>query len=337
MTGLAAVVAALMALNVMFAFMVVLLRIRSNHRAKRFTRIEARWEPVIVGVIGDGVEIVPRVPGSEMRHVLEITGRFARRLRGPDRDRVMGFSAPLVSVLLPDLTARSAGKRAATVELLSVLALDEYNALIVAALDDPSPHVSLVAARALSNPAHSQHAVAVLDHIHRYSDWSPSLLSAMLAQAGSGALVGLRSYLSDEARPARSRAVVAGALRLLRDPQGAPIAAEALESDDPDLVVACLRLLSVVGSLEQADDVRPLLSHPAFFVRAEAATVLSHIGGEQDVTSVSRMIHEDSPWVAIRSARTLLALGQREMLEDLSAGQGLAADSAREVLCKEAV
>jgi len=43
MTGLAAVVAALMALNVLFAFMVVLLRIRSNHRAKRFTRIEARW------------------------------------------------------------------------------------------------------------------------------------------------------------------------------------------------------------------------------------------------------------------------------------------------------
>lgn len=337
MTSLLTVVTVLLALNIMFAVMVVLLRIRSNHRARRFTRIEARWEPIIVGVIGDGVEIVPRVPGSEMRHVLEIAGRFARRLRGPDRERVQNFCAPLVSLLLPDLEARSAGKRAETVELLSVLALDDYSPLIIAALDDPSARVSLVAAQALSSPDHAQFTAVVLAHIHRYADWSPSLLSAMLTQAGSGALPDLRSYLRDEDRPERSRAVVAGALRLLRDPEAAPIAATALDTDDPDLAVACLRLLSIVGSLEQASDVRPLLSHPAFFVRAEAATVLSHIGGPQDVSSVSRMIHDDSPWIAIRSARALLALGQRDLLEDLSLGQDLAADSAREVLCGEAV
>jgi len=337
MTGLLAVVAALLVLNVMFALVVILLRIRSNHRARRFGRIESRWEPVIVQVIGDGADVVPRVPGHEVRHVLEIAGRFARRLRGPDRERVQAFSSPLVGLLLPDLTAHSAETRAATVELLSVLALDEHGHRIVAALDDPSPRVSLVAARALSSPDHPQYTAAVLKRLHRYSNWSPSLMSSMLAQVGPGALAELRRYLRDGERPTQARAVVAGALRLLRDPEAAPIAAKALGSDDPELVVACLRLLDVVGSIEHADAVRPLLDHSAFFVRAETATVLSHIGGPADIDAIAGMIHGDSPWIAIRSARAMLALGQREMLEDLSRGKGLAADSAREVLYEEAV
>ncbi len=337
MTSLLTVLAALLIVNLMSALVVILLRIRSNHRARRFGRTESRWEPVIIQVIGDGDDVVPRVPGHEVRHVLEIAGRFARRLRGPDRERVQGFSAPLVGLLLPDLTAHSAETRAATVELLSVLALDEHGPRIVAALDDPSPRVSLVAARALSRPDHPQYTAAVLDRLHRYSTWSPSLMSSMLAQVGTGALNDLRSYLADVTRPTRGRVIVAGALRLLRDLEGAPIAAIALSSEDPELVVACLRLIDAVGSTEQANAVRPLLGHSAFFVRAEAATVLSHIGDPSDIDAVACMVHEDSPWVAIRSARALLVLGQREMLEDLSRGEGLAADSAREVLCEEAV
>lgn len=337
MKGLLTVIAALFALNLVIAFVVILLRFRSNYRARRFGRIESRWEPVIVRVIGDGHDVVPRVPGHEVRHVLEIAGRFARRLRGPDRERVQDFSAPLVGLLLPDLRAHSAEKRAATVELLGVLALDEHGARIVAALDDPSPRVSLVAARALSSPDHPQFTAEVLDRLHRYSNWSPSLMSSMLAQVGPGALEDLRRCLSDVTQPAHGRAIVAGALRLLRDPEGAPIAADALGSNNPDLAVACLRLIDAVGSIEQASAVRPMLAHPVFFVRAEAATVLSHIGGSSDVDAVARMIHEDSPWVAIRSARALFALGQREMLEDLSRGKGLAADSASEVLYEEAV
>ena len=337
MTGLLTVVGVLFVLNVVFAIVVVLLRMRSNHRARRFGRIESRWEPVIIRVIGDGDEVVPRVPGHEVRHVLEIAGRFARRLKGPDRERVQAFSSPLVGLLLPDLTAHSAETRAATVELLSVLALDEYGQRIVAALDDPSPRVSLVAARALSSPDHPQYTAAVLERLHRYSNWSPSLMSSMLANVGPSALADLRGYLRDGEHATQGRAVVAGALRLLRDPKAAPIAAEALGSDDPELVVACLRLLGVVGSLEQADAVRPLLDHPAFFVRAETATVLSHMGAPSDVGAIARMIHADSPWLAVRSAHALLELGQREMLEDLAQYENLAGDSAREVLHEEAV
>jgi len=45
--GLLTVVAALFALNIVIAVIVILLRVRSNHQARRFDRIESRWEPVI--------------------------------------------------------------------------------------------------------------------------------------------------------------------------------------------------------------------------------------------------------------------------------------------------
>ncbi len=337
MTGLVAVVAALLAVNVGSAIVVILLRIRNNLRAGRFGRIEAHWEPVIIGIISGSDEPVPPVPDEEVRHVLVIAGRFSRRVRGPDREKVQEFAAPLVAALLPDLGARSPEKRASAVELLSVLALDEHANRIVSALDDPSPRVSLVAARALSHPNHPQHTAAVLNRLHRYSNWSSSLISSMLAQVGTGALEDLRNYFQDETRPTQARAVVAGALRLLRDPRGAEIAAEALDSDDLELVVACLRLIDGVGSAKQADAVRGLISHPVFFVRSEAVTALSHVGAPSDVDAIERTIHEDSPWVAIRAARALLTLGQRRTLEDLSLGEGLAANSAREVLREEAV
>jgi HEAT repeat protein len=332
MTGLVAVVGALLIVNVLFAVTVVLLRVRSNFRAKRFGRIESVWDPVIIGVVSGDDRPVPPIRESDVDHVLQISGRFARRLRGPDREKVQAFAAPIVGRLIGDLSARSAETRAAAVELLGVLALDTHDAFIVDALDDPSQRVSLVAARALLQPEGSEHMFAVLDQLHRYSTWSPSLIASMLAHAGTGALPELRDYLGDASRPTAARAVVAGALRLLHDPQGADIAAGLLDSGDPELVVASLRLIDTVGSSPHADAVRRLIDHDAFFVRSEVATVLGHIGDVSDVEAIARMATLGSPWVAIRSARALLDLGQLATLEDLSRGEGLAADSAREVL-----
>lgn len=336
MTGLLLVLAALFTVNVAGAGVVIFFRLRNNLRAKRFGRIEARWEPVIVRHIG-GEDEVAAIPEKDVRHVLEIAGRLARRLRGPALERVQDFSTPHVHWLLPNLSARSPEKRAAAVDLLGVLALDSQGARVVAALEDPVPRVSLVAAQALSRPNYSQHTDAVLEHLHRYAHRSPALTSSMLARVGPGALKSLRRYLEDETRPARARGTVADSLRLLRDPESAEIAANQLGSDEPELVVACLRLIDAVGSPIQADRVRALLEHTAFFVRSEAITVLSHIGEPSDVSSIARMLHEGSPWVAIRSARALMEMGEHRMLEDLSEGDDLAAVSAREILAQQVV
>jgi len=332
MTGVVIAVVAIVALNIVFAATVILLRVRSNHRSVRFGRIEATWESVIVGVIGGDSLTAFQVPEDEADHVIEICGRFARRLRGPDRQRVQEFAAPLLDRLLPGLEASSPETRGATVELLGVLGPDSHGDLFVLALSDPSPRVSLVAARALLTPDNSKYLPDVLLHLHRYVGVSRSLMSSMLAHVGVDALDVLRGHVSDDSRPTDERAAVAGALRLLRDLESAEIAADGLGSDDPELVVALLRLVGSVGSSEQAAKVRPLLQHSEFFIRAEAATVIGRIGSSQDVSVIISMTEDDSPWVAIRSARALLDLGERSVLEGLAATQGLASKSAREVL-----
>jgi HEAT repeat protein len=315
-----------------FAVAVLFLRGRSNFRARRFGRIEAEWEPVIIAVIGGSGDPSTPEDMDEARHVLEIAGRFARRLRGPDRKRIEEFCASFVEVLRPDLSARSAERRAAAVELISVLALERYVDEIVNALDDKSPRVSLVAARALSNPDHPEFAAAVLGRLHRYTTWSSSLISSMLAQIGSGALEDLRRYLGDLGKPSAARAVVAGALRLLADPLSAELAADVLDTGDPELAVASLRLIGVVGGPAQADAVRKLIDHPVFFVRSATASVLGRIGDDSDVPFISAMVHDESPWVALGSAGALLKLGRRETLESLATGKGLASEAARETL-----
>ncbi len=337
MISLFSTVVGVVVFNVALATVVIALRIRGNRRARRIRHIETRWTPVLVDVIGGGDVPVPPIPQDEARDILVLAGRFARCVRGSDLERVRVFVTPFASMLLPELRSRSAEKRATATELLGVLALDKCSRYIVEALDDPSPRVSLVAARALSRPDYPEHTAAVLDRVHRYTHWSPSLISSMLALIGSGALEDLRGYLANPERLSRGRAVVAGTLRLLRDAESASIAAAALDSDDPDLVVSSLRLINAVGSSQQAEAVRPMLEHPVFFVRAEAASVLSKIGDPEDIDAVANLLHGDSPWAALRSAKALVALGERQMLEDLSSGHGLASDSAREALQVELV
>lgn len=336
MIALVVIVAVLLLANLLAAGVVLLLRVRSNRKVRRLGSIEAEWEPIIIGLIGGSDEAVPPVPDHQTRHVLEISGRFARRLRGPDRDRVREFARPLVEVLLENLDARSADKRASTIELLSVLSLDVHGEEIVAALDDPSTRVSFVAATALSQPDLAQYSSVVLDQLYRYSAWSPSLLSSMLARGGRSSPQDLRRYLDDRTKSPAARVAVAGALRLLNDPKACPIAARALDSDDSEIVVACLRLLAAVGTDQQADAVRGLLEHETFYVRAEALKVIGQIGSPADVHVIVRSLHHDSPWVAIQAANALRALGEYRVLRLAGAGDGLAATAAREVLLEGA-
>ena len=119
---------------------------------------------------------------------------------------------------------------------------------------------------------------------------------------------------------------------MLRDPTSVAIAESVLDDEDPELVVSGLRLIRDVGSSESARVVRPLLDHPVFFVRSEAATVLGRIGDASDAERIAGQMDSDSPWIAIRSARALAQLGDTEALAGLAGQDGLAGEAAREVL-----
>lgn len=272
------------------------------------------------------------VPPEHARHFLTIIGRFITRLRGPDRDAVAALALPYVDVLIEETTSRSSARRSVALSLLGIVAYEDHEVTFLGALDDPSEHVSLVAAAALCRSGDPQNLAQVLERLPRYLDNSPPLLASILALGGTDAGPTLRSYLVDEARPSPARASAARALRVLRDPLAAQAASGLLESDDPELLAACLRLINMIGTIQVAPQVRPLLRHPAPFVRAEAVGVIGAIGDGRDIDAITGLLRDESPWVAIRAARSLVMLGASDRLLGVAAEDGLPGESAREAL-----
>ena len=320
-------------LNGVGALSVLVLRFRNTRKSARLAAIEARWEPEIIAAIGSGGGSAPMdVPPEHARHFLTIIGRFATRLRGPDRDAATALALPYVDILIEETTSRSSARRSVALSLLGIVAYEEHEGTFLAALDDPSEHVSLVAAAALCRSGDPRNLAEVLERLPRYLARSRALLASVLALGGTHAAPTLRSYVADETRPSSARAVAVRALRILRDPLAAQAASGLLESEDPELLAASLRLINMMGTDQLAPYVRPLLTHPAPFVRAEAAAVIGAIGDHRDIEAVAALLHDDAPWAAIRSAHALVMLGASDRLYVVATEEGLPGESAREAL-----
>ena len=335
MSGLAVTIVVLAFINLTFAAVVVLLRIRNVRRAATLEVRRRRWYPRIIRLISDDSDtrkLSELVARHEQGDVVEISWDIARRLRGSDRSRVQRFAAPLLEVTTPDLAARRPETRARALQIVSYLGGSVYEPAIVAFLDDPSPLVSVVAARALCQPSRAEWMPEVLDRLVRYEAWSPALTASMLATVGTGAVLPMREYLGDRRRPAFARAAVARSLTLLKDLESADVAAAQLTNGDSELVTACLHLLAAVGSEAHADAVRPLIDDDRFFIRAAAMTVLGKLGGPEDGPRIVAAIEPDSAWIAIRASHALADLHASSELAALVDAGGLPAEAAIETL-----
>jgi len=335
MSGLVLAIAGLAFINLTFAAVVVLLRIRNVRRVARIAERRRRWYPRVIGLISDDSDtqgLSELVAPSEQEDVVEICWDVARRLRGSDRSRIQRFAAPLLDVTTPDLEARRPETRARALQIVSCLGGRVYEPAIVGFLDDPSPLVSVVAARALCQPNRAEWIREVLDRLVRYEAWSPALTASMLATVGTGAAPDMRQYLGDRRRPAFARAAVARSLTLLKDVESAEVAAAQMTSGDPELITACLHLLAAIGSEAQADAVRPLIDDDRFFVRAAAISVLGKLGAPEDAQTIVAAIEPDSPWIAIRASHALADLHASNELAALVEAGGLPAEAAIETL-----
>jgi HEAT repeat protein len=335
MSGLLVAVLALVAVNLAFALLVVALRVHNVRRAATLEQRRLLWYPRIIGLISDGTppeDLTSQVGSQERSDVVEIAWDISRRLRGIDRERIQRFAAPLLDTMSPQLAARRPETRARALQIATSLGGQQYEATAIEFLDDPSPLVSLVAARALCQPGHAHCVVEVLERLDRLDTWSQALVSSMLAKVGEEAAPALRGYLSDCGRTGHTRAAVARSLELVKDLEAAEVAGDQLADGDAEVVASCLRLLYVVGSEMQAAAVRPLLTDERFFIRATAMATLGRLGSPQDAALIVGALDPESPWIAIRAARALAELHASAELAALVTEGGLPAEAALETL-----
>jgi HEAT repeat protein len=321
------------------AVVALLLRIRNARVADRWAAVEAAWEPALLEVLtGERPPegIIGRLSVAERPYFADFLGRFVRRVTGPERARLIAVARPLLPVIRRGLHARSAEARARAVDTLGVLGPGQDGQHLVAALDDPSPLVAMVAARALARSGEAAHADALVAHLHRFEEWRPSFLAAMLAAMGSAIVPALHRALRDPRTGTRVRTVAAEGLTRLNAPEGGGLAAALLGREtDPELRAALLRLVARVGTADHLPAVRAELDAPEEGVRLAAVRALAALGGGEDIDRLARAVQDPSRWVAEHAARGLAAGAGRETLRTLRRTTAAVRAIADEVLQEE--
>lgn len=328
----------LLGLAIVLALLTVFRRWRNTRESRKWMHLAEKWDPVILEVLG-GTEppgpLLALVLPTERFDFLEYLVLYARRIRGEDTEVLKTLARPFLPLLLGRMGSRWGERRAGIVRTLGTLGMPEYAGLLAEALDDPSSTVAFLAAQALLEPGSPGYLRQVTARLHRFHRWHPGLLARLLARVGPEAAPVLRPVLSDSLRPLWVRAVVAQALRLIRDIGSADAAAEVVEGEtDEDLVSQCLRLLAEVGESRHKPSLLPLLRSPRFHIRAQALRALQAVGGGEDLPIFRATLGDESPWVAIEAARGMKALGGTEELRVLASSEDRRSIPAREVLAQ---
>jgi len=326
-------------LSMLAALATVYVRARYERRAAERAVIEERWAPLLLDVL-DG-ELPPgtlakQLGPGDLPYFTDFVGRFVRRLAGPEQERLIALAEPLLPELRRGLRVRSPERRAVAVDTLGLLAPSAGSEDLLAALDDPSPLVAMVAARALTRSGRVDHVDRLLSRLPRFQDWRPSYLSAMLTALGPAAVPALLRTFGDRGTPARVRVVAADALSRLNAAVAGDTAARVVaEGGDADLVAAALRLLARVGHDAHLPVVRTALRAEAEGVRLAAARALAALGDDREIPLLVSALDDPSRWVAEQAARGLLVLDGRPHLLALAAARSPRTSIALEVLGDE--
>lgn len=318
----AACILTLCALAALLAIYAVILRAVRERRARRRIRLEQEWGPILIGVLSGArppFDVWEKVRPSDRVLFIDLLLRFAAGRIGEDRRLLVETAGGFLSHIAGRLRKVDPERYARSIHTLGLLDPDRFAPQIVEALGDPSPLVTLVAARALLRTGRLDHIEAVLEQAESFMQWSPGFLAAMLASAGPAAVPPLRRILSDPAVPAWLRAASADALRETGDLDSADIAAEVLlTARDRELVTAALRLLGRAGRGAHAAVLRALCDSPDFAIRAHAVTALASPGFGGEPGEFRRHLDDPSSWVAIHAAWALKIRGGERILREIA-------------------
>lgn len=172
-------------------------------------------------------------------------------------------------------------------------------------LSDPSPIISLCAARALSQIDVDKAIELFLPALMKRSDWPDESIAGILTANNRG---NIDKALSSAILHANDN-TVARLLRFLVDTdvqRAATVIRHLLDVPSDDHVIStCLQLVSDRSDI---DLVRCFLVHPRWHVRMHAASAVGRLGDGSDERRLIALLSDSQWWVRYRAARALQAL-----------------------------
>jgi len=304
---------------------VFILRIRLLLRQRRERIYAAQWQPLLAECVFGMPATLPQVPRSMRYHFLKLWNFHHESLVGSARKNLEALAGVMhLEDVARDLM-RSGGLRE---RLLAVVTMGhlgdrtqwhELRALVA----DPSPILSLAAARALLDIDADATLAWLVTVMAAREDWPLARVVGMLKDAGSERFT-LPLIAATEAavRMEGGERQVVRLLQMMEVAQTehvAPVAGRiAREVADPELIAAALRLVQDPRDL---DIVRTHAGHENWPVRAAAVQVLGRIGGATERQLLVGVLSDRHWWVRYHAAHALLALpGAR--VEDLEKVRG---------------
>ncbi len=314
----------------------LVMRSINQRREQRLAALSERWlEPVLAAVSDPSrvPEVQKLVDEGDAIRFLDFIIEYARRVRGAEKRVLRDLARPFLPHVLDRMEARGTEMRAWAIQVLGTLGLPQYEKQVVAALDDPSALVAMIAARALAREETPQYAPAVLARLERFGEWNRMFLASMLAAMGPEVSAELRAGYADESIAPGTRAVMAEALLRQGDFLAGDIAARVVRSDQHiDLLASSFRLLAAIGRPEHVDAVRPHCRSDDPVVRSQALRAMGPLGDPGDVPVLLEAMDDESPWPALYAARGVRDAGGRQTLESMVAEGDQRASLARQVL-----
>ena len=292
-----------------------ILRRSNNRKAAHWQGLERNWgmavESIARGAVPQTLHAIVRA--GERLILLDYLYKSNISEARPDR---RALHAELARPYLPELERRvrdgDVWQRARAIRTLAELGGGAHAAVIIAALDDPAPHVAMTAARTYARLGLGP-IEPLLERIERYQGWDRRLLRLTLASLGPTAAPTLHDRFADPQLAPRIRAVLADSLADLRFTGANDTALEVLSlEEDLDLKSAALRVIRAPVTERQRMVVRALCGSEDAVVRAQAVACLARIAGPADMAELERALADFSPWVVLNAKRGLSEHGQLE-------------------------
>ncbi len=294
-------------LAVMTLVFIVALRVDMVFGERRDSRFQKIWRPVLMQAMVSRVTNPPRLARRDLYRFLKMWGHFHLSVKG---EAAQGLDQVIHDLGVSKRILRLLHRRKLSVQLLAIMAagymkLSQARKPLLRQLRSLHPLVSLTAARALLHLDPETSVSHVVPEIVRRLDWPLALVATVLKEVPAvpimGALAGaIRSappdsqarlvrYLADTQEPA--------ALRLVEDLMKS--------SSDAEVLSACL---FVAQSPRLFPLIVPLLRHPQWFVRMNAARALGRIGDATAWPLMVSLLKDSEWWVRYRTAEALVRL-----------------------------
>ena len=296
-----------MALTVLVAAVVVLLRLRLRRQERQWNGFVARWRPLLMSVMVEPEpQPLPQLPPHEALLFLRLWAYLHESVRGDSPQRLNDAARQLKV----DVAARALLERGSRAEqLLAILSVGHLRDAaawqpLLGLASHPDGLISVNAARSLVQIDPFEGAQSLMRLILRRDDWDLTRVATFLGEAREAFWLLLVKGIVDMPPADLLRALrLADALRLSLPP--ATLRFLLSPGQPPPVVAGALRLAE---TQELGPEVRRCLDHEDWRVREQAVRQLGRLGQPPDLPALTALL-EDGEWpVRLATAQTLAQL-----------------------------